>query len=86
MIPSFLCRLKTDDEGIAYNSFWVTDRAGLQLKKAAADLTAERMGDFLVYCTPSRKVWTLVADQSGPQLGCGADKQRLMDADFISTF
>ena len=49
-------RLKTDEEGIAYNSFWVTDRAGLQLKKAAADLTSERMGDFLVYCTPSRKV------------------------------
>jgi hypothetical protein len=49
-------RLKTDEDGFAHNQFWVTDRAGKPLKQSAAELTAERMGDFLVYCTPSRKV------------------------------
>ena len=48
--------MKTDEEGFAYNQFWVTDRAGNSLKRSAAELTAERMGDFITYCTPSRKV------------------------------
>jgi len=51
-------RLKTDEDGFAHNQFWVTDRAGMPLKQSAAELTAERMGDFLVYCTPSRKAGT----------------------------
>ena len=40
------------------NSFWVVDRADNPLSKQAADLTAERLGDFIVYCTPSNKVPT----------------------------
>ena len=50
------CRLNTDEDGFAHNKFWVTDRAGQRLRQSAADLTAERLGDYLVYCTPSRKV------------------------------
>ena len=51
-----VCRLSTDEDGFAHNKFWVTDRAGQQLRQSAADLTAERLGDYLVYCTPSKKV------------------------------
>ena len=50
------CRLITDSEGFVKNQFWVVDRADRPLSKKAADLTAERLGDFIVYCTPSSKV------------------------------
>jgi len=59
-------KLKTDEEGFAYNQFWVTDRAGKPLKRSAAELTAERMGDFLVYCTPSRKAMEATKYREGP--------------------
>ena len=49
------CRLKTDPDGMAKNTFWVTDRRGNKLSNYHADLLAERVGDFVVYCTPDKK-------------------------------
>ena len=51
-----LFRLSTDDEGIAKNTLWVTDRRGRKLSNFQAELLAERIGDFVVYCTPDSKV------------------------------
>ncbi|KAK9821466.1 hypothetical protein WJX81_006037 [Elliptochloris bilobata] len=48
-------RLVTDNEGYAKNRFWLTDRRGRKLSNQNADLLAERVGDFVVYCTPDRK-------------------------------
>ena len=41
---------------MAKNTFWVTDRRGNKLSKYHADMLAERVGDFVVYCTPDKKV------------------------------
>ena len=49
-------RLSTDDEGIAQNTLWVTDRRGRKLSNFHAEMLAERIGDFVVYCTPDAKV------------------------------
>jgi hypothetical protein len=51
-----LRRLTTDDEGIAKNMFWITDRRGNKLSKFHAEMLAERVADFVVYCTPDQKV------------------------------
>jgi hypothetical protein len=49
-------RLSTDEEGIAKNTLWVTDRRGNKLSNFHAEMLAERIGDFVVYCTPDSKV------------------------------
>ena len=51
-----LHRLSTDDEGMAVNTLWVTDCRGRKLSNQQAELLAERVGDFVVYCTPDSKV------------------------------
>ena len=53
--PSWGCRLLTDADGIARNTFWLTDTAGKKLDTVTAELVAERVGDFVVYCTPSSR-------------------------------
>lgn len=51
-----MCRLTTDDEGMAKNVFWITDRRGNKLSNFHARMLQERVGDFVVYCTPDSKV------------------------------
>ena len=53
-------RLTTDDDGMARNTFWITDRRGNKLSNYHAELLAERVGDFVVYCTPDQKVPRLI--------------------------
>ena len=65
-------RLSTDDEGIAKNTLWVTDRRGNKLSNFQAELLAERIGDFVVYCTPDSKV-----SPSYEQSRCRSCKYRL---------
>ena len=48
-------RLMTDEDGMARNAFWITDRRGNKLSNYHADMLAERVGDFVVYCTPDQK-------------------------------
>jgi UTP:GlnB (protein PII) uridylyltransferase len=59
-------RLTTDGQGMAQNQFWVTDHRGRKLPDHKAELVAERVGDFVVYCTPDNR--TVQAQQfcSGP--------------------
>ncbi|KAK9830186.1 hypothetical protein WJX72_010186 [[Myrmecia] bisecta] len=47
--------LKTDQDGIARNTFWLTDVGGRKLKNEVAELVAERVGDFVTYCTPDKQ-------------------------------
>ncbi len=62
-----LCyRLLTDNEGIARNTFWLTDFGGNKLDTATAELVAERVGDFVVYCTPSSRTLKAEIFKSGP--------------------
>lgn len=49
-------RLTTDDDGFAHNRFWVVYRNGSKLSNNQAELLAERVGDFVVYCTPNRQM------------------------------
>lgn len=49
-------RLLTGDDGMAKNTLWVTDRRGNKLSNFHAEMLAERIGDFVVYCTPDSKV------------------------------
>lgn len=46
-------RLTTKD-GFANNIFWITTDGGRKLDLARAELVAERVGDFVVYCTPNQ--------------------------------
>ena len=63
-----LRRLSTDDEGIAQNTLWVTDRRGRKLSNFQAEMLAERIGDFVVYCTPDSKVGLSGSRIQGRQL------------------
>ncbi|KAK9801981.1 hypothetical protein WJX73_005969 [Symbiochloris irregularis] len=58
-------RLTSDDEGYAHNRFWVVQLNGKKLSNKAAALLAERVGDFVVYCTPNRRM--LEADRFGDE-------------------
>lgn len=40
------------NEGQAHNTFWLTNRAGEKLGDSAAELLAERVRDFVMYCSP----------------------------------
>jgi hypothetical protein len=61
-------RLTTDDEGIAKNVFWITDRRGRKLSHFHAEMLGERVADFVVYCTPDQKVRAaLKGRQAHPQ-------------------
>lgn len=53
MLLLLQCRLQTDKEGIARNTFWLADYRGRKLPDDKAELVAERVADFVVYCTPS---------------------------------
>ncbi|CAL5228765.1 g11954 [Coccomyxa viridis] len=58
-------KLSTDDEGMAVNTLWVTDCRGRKLSNQQAELLAERVGDFVVYCTPDSKTLSAKRFESG---------------------
>ena len=60
------CRLQTDKEGIARNTFWLADYRGRKLPDDKAELVAERVADFVVYCTPSDNSVKAQRFRSGP--------------------
>lgn len=60
-------RLTTDDEGLAKNVFWITDRRGRKLSNFHAEMLGERVADFVVYCTPDQKVSLQDTRFSSPQ-------------------
>lgn len=67
ILPSLIyCRLLTDKDGIARNVFWITTDGGRKLDNARADLVAERVGDYVVYCTPDRNVTEALEYHEGP--------------------
>lgn len=51
----------TSPDGIATNKFWVVNRKRQKLSPRAAELLAERISDYVRYCTPSKGA--LVADR-----------------------
>ncbi|KAK9901327.1 hypothetical protein WJX75_006781 [Coccomyxa subellipsoidea] len=59
-------KLTTDDEGMAKNVFWITDRRGNKLSNFHARMLQERVGDFVVYCTPDSKTLSAHKFESGP--------------------
>ena len=48
------------------NSFWLQDVKGRKLKTAQAELVAERLQDFVVYCTPNDAIMQESRFTSGP--------------------
>ena len=44
--------LSTNNDGVAHNTLWLSTRRGRKLSDAAADLLAERVREFLTYCSP----------------------------------
>jgi hypothetical protein len=44
--------LSTSNDSVAQNTLWLSTRSGKKLKDASADLLAERVRDFLTYCSP----------------------------------
>jgi len=44
--------LSTSTDGIAYNTFWISNRSGKKLSNTAAELLVERVRDYLSYCSP----------------------------------
>ena len=48
------------------NSFWLQDVKGRKLKDAQAALVAERLQDFVVYCTPNDAIMQESRFTSGP--------------------
>lgn len=44
--------LRTTPEGLAKNTFWISTIRGKKLSDTRAELVAERVRDFVMYCTP----------------------------------
>lgn len=44
--------LSTNNDGIAHNTLWLSTRGGRKLSDRGADLLAERVREFLTYCSP----------------------------------
>lgn len=44
--------LSTNNDGIAHNTLWLSTRGGKKLSDKGADLLAERVREFLTYCSP----------------------------------
>ena len=44
--------LSTSPDGVAHNTFWLSSRSGKKLSDTAAELLAERVREFLSYCSP----------------------------------
>ena len=63
---SCLPRLKTQKDGIANNTFWITTDGGRKLDLRRAELVAERVGDFVIYCTPNQHAVEAQEFQEGP--------------------
>jgi hypothetical protein len=49
-----------------HNSFWLQDVKGRKLPDAQAELVAERLQDFVVYCTPNDAIMQEDRFVSGP--------------------
>ena len=49
-----------------HNSFWLQDVKGRKLSDAQAELVAERLQDFVVYCTPNDAIMQEDRFTSGP--------------------
>lgn len=58
--------LKTDKSGMANNTFWITTDGGRKLDSKRAELVAERIGDFVIYCTPNQHAVEAQEFQEGP--------------------
>ncbi|CAL8470964.1 g10506 [Coccomyxa elongata] len=58
-------KLTTEDDGMAKNVFWITDRRGNKLSNFHARMLQERVGDFVVYCTPDNKTLSAHKFESG---------------------
>jgi UTP:GlnB (protein PII) uridylyltransferase len=63
---SRLPRLKTQKDGVANNTFWITTDGGRKLDLKRAELVAERVGDFVIYCTPNQHAVEAQEFQEGP--------------------
>lgn len=59
-------RLKTQKDGTANNTFWITTDGGRKLDLKRAELVAERVGDFVIYCTPNQHAVEAQEFQEGP--------------------
>lgn len=44
--------VRTSKDGQAHNTFWLTNRSGEKLEDSVADQLAERVRDFVMYCSP----------------------------------
>eukprot|EP00884_Botryococcus_braunii_P008343 jgi/Botrbrau1/1750/Bobra.0217s0008.1 len=58
--------LQTDDDGIAHNTFWLTNSWGGKLSQKRAEFLVERLGDYITYCTPDDKELRATAWEQGP--------------------
>ena len=51
---------------MANNTFWITTDGGRKLDSKRAELVAERIGDFVIYCTPNQHAVEAQEFQEGP--------------------
>lgn len=58
--------VRTSEDGIARNTFWLTSRAGAKLSDAAAESLAERVRDFVTYCSPDESAARKTEFCAGP--------------------
>lgn len=58
--------LRTSAEGTAQNTFWLTTRSGKKLSNESADALAERVRDFVMYCSPSADAAGATEFSAGP--------------------
>ncbi|KFM22880.1 putative protein phosphatase 2C 11 [Auxenochlorella protothecoides] len=58
--------VSTDAEGIAHNTFWLTSLSGNKLKDKTAEMLADQVRDYLMYCTHQSDVKAATEFTSGP--------------------
>jgi len=58
--------IHTKPNGMAHNTFWLTDRSGNKIDDATADAIGERVRDFVIYCSPKAELSSATEFSSGP--------------------
>ncbi|KAI3423829.1 hypothetical protein D9Q98_009665 [Chlorella vulgaris] len=58
--------VRTSEDGIAHNTFWLTCRGGEKLEDEEAELLAERVRDFVMYCSPDESASRKTEFCAGP--------------------
>lgn len=68
--------VRTTPEGMAHNCFWLTGRSGRKLRDDTAAMLADRVRDYVMYCTPPPEMDSVMEWRAGNARVSNAEHDR----------